>query len=444
MNNKEEFINYINNIYKQNLDNINTIQSIINYHKNNKINIDWLDDNNIIFNISRRSDIIDSIKQLIKNNFYNYDEYVKLSKKFIFSFIKNYKPIKDTLLNYQIKYIISNMPLHLLEIEKICDLKDFERLQKEEGKIKYKDYNSMTITKGFNSVFIFYSYICYFKCAINCIIHHPMFKYFFNINTDSLKGGNMNKLINKKYYSLYDFYQIGGNELWNKLNDNNIIEIIEFYNILTNHKYLIGTPGIKYYPHQILQELLFFINNDFSQYLYCNYQYVKVIDYLYDNIDMNDKIIELLNDCQNNSLFIAPIIDNPLDSYEINIIKNNHLNYQKDLLNRTNNKLNNTKIYHYNYIINDYYLQSFCIIENIPNKYLTFHCVYIQLIYDDNYNVIDKIRYDHIKARYNNFNMRKYKYMKIEYDNLFNDNGINDYYDGNNNYKICLLCYIKK
>lgn len=186
MNNKEEFINYINNIYKQNLDNINTIQSIINYHKNNKINIDWLDDNNIIFNISRRSDIIESIKQLIKNNFYNYDEYVKLSKKFIFSFIKNYKSIKDTLLNYQIKYIISNMPLHLLEIEKIYDLKDFDRLQKEEGKIKYKDYNSMTITKGFNSVFIFYSYICYFKCAINCIIHHPMFKYFFNINTNCL------------------------------------------------------------------------------------------------------------------------------------------------------------------------------------------------------------------------------------------------------------------
>ena len=85
-------------------------------------------------------------------------------------------------------------------------------------------------------------------------------------------------------------------------------------------------------------------------------------------------------------------------------------------------------------------MQSFCIVENIPKKHLTFHCVYIQLLYDDNMNVIDKIRYDGHKEHYLN---NKLDYIQLENEKIFNDNGVNDYYDGEYNYKICLLCYVK-
>ena len=54
--------------------------------------------------------------------------------------------------------------------------------------------------------------------------------------------------------------------------------------------------------------------------------------------------------------------------------------------------------------------------------------------------IIDKIRYDGHKEHYINNHLN---YIQYENNKIFNDIGINDYYDRNNNYKICLLCYVK-
>ena len=101
-------------------------------------------------------------------------------------------------------------------------------------------------------------------------------------------------------------------------------------------------------------------------------------------------------------------------------------------------------------MVDDYYLTSFCIIENIPNDHLTFHCVYVQIKYDYLLRVKKIIRYDNKKLNYlDNNNINNINYLKNEM-NIFNNKslldstGINDYYSGSNNYKICLLCYTKK
>jgi len=437
-NNKIKFNKFINNLFDENLNDDEVIQSIINYNKENQINIRWLYNKKNKFYNSSRQLLLHEIKQVLQNELYNYYDYVNYVKNIIFSVINDEEIIfkKNFLLNKQIKYVKDHIAFNILPIKRIYNIKEFEKLNYEDKKIEYRDYKSMENKMGYNSLLIYYSYICYFKSAVNSIIHHPIFKSILNISSDSLK------LINGGYYKINLFYQIGGSQLWDKLqNEENIIDIIELYNILTNHSYLIGTPGIKYYPHQILQELLFFINNDFSKNFYCNYQFIYVIAKLRNNI--NILIENKLKSCNLPSLFIAPITNNPFDCYMINKIQEKQLK-MNELFDYSQNKISKNikenKIYHYNYIVNDYYLQSFCIVENIPKKHLTFHCVYIQLLYDDNMNVIDKIRYDGHKEHYLN---NKLDYIQLENEKIFNDNGINDYYDGEYNYKICLLCYVK-
>ena len=83
--------------------------------------------------------------------------------------------------------------------------------------------------------------------------------------------------------------------------------------------------------------------------------------------------------------------------------------------------------------MNDYYLQSFVFIDR------DFNCVYVKLKYDDNFNVIKRVRYGDNKIIYNvNNDLIKHELK------LFTDTGITDYYYDDNFCKIDLVCYVKK
>lgn len=252
-NNKIKFNKFINNLFDENLNDDEVIQSIINYNKENKINIKWLYNKKNKFYNSSRQLLLHEIKQVLQNELYNYYDYVNYVKNIIFSVINDEEIIfkKNFLLNKQIKYIKDHIAFNILPIKRIYNIKEFEKLNYEDKKIEYRDYKSMENKMGYNSLLIYYSYICYFKSAVNSIIHHPIFKSILNISSDSLK------LINGEYYKINLFYQFGGSQLWDKLqNKENIIDIIELYNILTNHSYLIGTPGIKYLTMKVCLHLL--------------------------------------------------------------------------------------------------------------------------------------------------------------------------------------------
>lgn len=96
---------------------------------------------------------------------------------------------------------------------------------------------------------------------------------------------------------------------------------------------------------------------------------------------------------------------------------------------------------------------------------MDFHNVYIKFKYDDNWNVIERIKYDdevltssrdegipsssNITINYNTFR-EDFKHNKkilnsIEKElNIFKDTYITDYYDKKYNYKISMVCYVNK
>lgn len=236
-----------------------------------------------------------------------------------------------------------------------------------------------------------------------------------------------------------------------------ILDIVEEFNRIYDNKYLIGTPKIKYYPHQILEKFLENFNNYFSNRVSCNIHFVQVIDdWEHKDIDyekdaefMNDRINEIFTKCNNDSVFIAPIINNPFDCYTYtNICKQKkQYKYVHKLDFTANNNLKDIKLhnlcYYYRYNISDYYLTSCCIIEH-NNEGLTFHCVYVQFKYDANYEVVKINRYDNHKLNYRNIkDNENYDFLNSE-RHIFYKNGITDYYDEFNGFKICLLCYVKK
>ena len=106
------------------------------------------------------------------------------------------------------------------------------------------------------------------------------------LKLDSDKPPSYERLQHNKYYSFIEYVQRGGSELWELLKCNkDIFDIVDFYNNLTRSTYLISRPGVKYYPHQILQELLYYINNSFSASFYYDYHFVQIINELkYDRI----------------------------------------------------------------------------------------------------------------------------------------------------------------
>ena len=505
-------INDLNKIYynikNQNINII--IDIVLKYFQKNCIINDKLFDeiiNNklILFN-NEPYNIFFDIKDLLNNNIDNYYIYDKLIKTILNDILllnkiksfdeyllivnkKNKKINNYYILKNQYEYIINNkykfIPLNDIILYNEKNIEDIKK-----DYIQKTRYYKLIQTKGYNNNFIILSYLCYFKSAVNIIINHPLFLKYNNINTDSLKGGKIKKNID---YHPYELLFYGGNELWDLLsNDNiNIFNIVSLFQNITNEQYIIGLPGIKYYPHIILQYLLYFLNNNFTQIFkiysfFDNYYYIislndnifldvydkdytkKIINQNYCMNYLNDYINEYINvNTKNKSLLFASTINDPLCYNSFNILKNKKIKIN-DIKNKTLNNINIIKKfnikYKYYFKINDYYLQSFIVIENIKNK-LDFHCVYFKIEYDFNYNISNIIRYDATKNRffnnfYYNYNNPSYminelnifideNFIKNNYNNLnnvkfkFNKPYINDYFDDIIYYKICLLCYYK-
>ena len=191
-------------------------------------------------------------------------------------------------------------------------------------------------------------------------------------------------------------------------------------------------------------------------------------------LDIKDNIYNLSNVIENYffimnnpiNIYFSTVINDPMVNNVFTSMFNKKINY-KEVDNLTYNLLHsNIYQYQYNYIINDYYLESICLIENISKdnknnlQQLDFHNIYIKFLYDENYELVSIIRYDDLdisksskegKAflsgsilEYNNYNMNKYKYMRIEYNKIFHKDYISDYIDGIINYKISMINYIHK
>lgn len=236
-----------------------------------------------------------------------------------------------------------------------------------------------------------------------------------------------------------------------------IIIIVNFYNSMTNHAYLIGHPGVKYYPHQIIQELLHYLNNMLSSRFYYDNHYVQIINEL--KYDMDKDIEEFLNNYNLMSVFIAPIIDDPFKNYVfsnginaneiIEEIKNNPNKSIDDILKddakiKIQDVIKNNKNYKYKYFVGkNHYLTSFCIIENRPKDNISFHCIFIQLKYDYEFNITEINRYDNTKLTYLYNDKIRDNYLPYE-RMIFNKDYVSDYYDGDHNYKICLVCYSRR
>ena len=78
--------------------------------------------------------------------------------------------------------------------------------------------------------------------------------------------------------------------------------------------------------------------------------------------------------------------------------------------------INHNNIYQYKYFMNDYYLTSFCVAENIPEKRISFHCVFIQIKYDYDFNIVGINRYDDNKLDYfDKEDQRKNEYLQYEH-----------------------------
>ena len=459
---EDDFINFMNDLYHQNIDDIDTIQKIYDYKikSNNSKDelLKWLNNDKLIFKHSEKEYIIvGSANQIIKNELDNYNDYVSKAKEYLYADIITNKILSTKLIDHQFKnlYYKDKGRYNILEPNLYYEISDFEKLDKNDQDLVVIPY-SMKTKKGFSPTLIFYSYICYFKCAVNCIVHHPIFKKM--TKTDSEQIPEFELYDKNKRYTFAEYLQIGGNDLWNILNNyKDIIDIVECYNNITKHTYLIGRPGVKYYPHQILQELLYYLHNDFAKEFYCNKYFVKIINN--PVISMDQQIHKLITDCNLKSIFIAPILDDPLKNYVLPIgindnqiqeeIKKDNKKSIVDILSdntkeNVNNAIKNNKIYQYKYFMDDYYLTSFCVAENIPNSNISFHCIFIQIKYDYDFNIVGINRYDDSKLDYlDKEDEKNTSYLPYERV-IFHKDYVSDYYDTKHNYKICLLCYTKK
>lgn len=484
----DEFIEFVNSFYGKNKSTKEILQQINKYNKEHQYSIksEWLKDKRILFNDHTKENInlLNLVKQILDNKISKNNLLVDFSKQALFPQKKsliNDSSINDSSINDQknkndsqksMKFIDFDLLKHQEKyinkykdkIESIPLINEYKSTyQDDEVNITkdrkvYRDYKHMEQKTGFNPDLIYYSYICYFKSAINCIIHHPLFKYE-NKYVDYVLDTETPYDPSNKYLSISDILQQGGSILWQMLQDKrDILDIVEEFNRIHNNKYLIGTPRIKYYPHQILENFLKNFDNYFSKRVSCNSHFVQIIDdwdhkdinYEKDVEFMDDRINEIITKCNNDSIFIAPIINNPLDCYTYTNIREqddkyeyvNELNITAD--NNLKDIMSHELCYCYRYNIDDYYLTSCCVIEYNKIKGITFHCIYVQFKYDANYEVVKINRYDDRKLNYRNIkDNENYEFLKSE-RKIFHKKGIMDYYDSNNGFKICLLCYVKK
>ena len=453
---KNKFINYVNSLYYHPLDDISTLRLIYKYSAKN-INqrdnlLSWLDDDKIKFN-SDKANIIELAKHIINGEHIEFNQ-PDIAKEYLYKKIINNKIEINPILNHYLNWLygVNFGRDNILIMNKQYELGDHERMTFD-NEILFEICNSLIHNK-YSDKLICLSDICYFKCAVNCIFYHPIFQNMIKFGTDHPRFDKNHK---EKYYSLID-KQIRSVELWQVLkNKNDTFIVIDVYNNIINNKYLIGCPGVKYYPHQILQELLHYFNNMLSSHFYFDNHYVHAINEL--KYDMDRDIEEFLNNYKLMSVFIAPIIDDPFKNYVfsnginaneiIEEIKNNPNKSIDDILKddakiKLQNVIKNNKIYKYKYFVGkNHYLTSFCIIENRPNDNISFHCIFIQLKYDYEFNITEIKRYGDTKLTYSYKDNIRDIYLPYE-RMIFNKDYVSDYYDGDHNYKICLVCYSRR
>ena len=324
----------------------------------------------------------------------------------------------------------SGFPAHYYNINNEYDL-----FLKKKLKFRMKEYDLIKTCD--------YSY---FTSAINCILHHPYFK-LFKANYEYVENKEIKLCI---FYSYYQYVKLLNNALWKMfMNSNNTINILKYYDSLTKNDILYDNEYLRYYPYQIVENLLHCINNNFSLEFYENDHFVQIINLNDTNIyhvTLNRYISNLLKHTNLNTLFITIQMDDPYQynktEEHFNSTRYLYLSKAHDRVLKQQNSymrgniddiLRNNNIKSFNYIVNDYYLQSFVFTDK------NFNCVYVKLKYDDNFNVIKRVRYGDNKIDYEHIEDS----LKEEL-NIFGERKISDYYYDSNFYNINLVCYVKK
>ena len=286
----------------------------------------------------------------------------------------------------------------------------------------------------------------FFKSAVNCIIHHPYLKIFRN----EYCYAESERIIDKGYYSHYERFHMLLSLLWNSIKQKDMQNIIDcYYDILGDFNKI--TKFDRYYPHYVINYAFHYIYNTFALEFYEDKGFVKSIENELNTnkANTNDIVKKILNETKLNTLFITPghgrpfiyrsSVNSHVTLFEYDYIKNDEDFPDKinKIKNKVLNEINETAISGrnnlFNYVIDDFYLQSFVFIDK------DFNCVYVKIKYDDNFNVIKRVRYDDDKLVYDENN----ELIKNEL-NIFNNSGICDYYGNDNFYKIDLVCYVRK
>lgn len=443
----DKFIDFINQLYQANKPTAETLCEIIKYYQTNHFNIEWLDDLRIQFNTSNRSPIIEAIKLsanvLDKIDTKYYCDAIKYGIEFlVLNGIFDDRGIDEKIIEYLKKSFAYDRSNGIPLDDDCYNINSYDYTfncfnhDRKELKIKTKRYIDYDM---FNDPYRNFYYLSYFKCAINFIVNHPLFKKYDNREYE--------ELINNKEYETSKYYYNASIKLWKLLSDNNFTEIVNFYNNITDNQYFIAMPDIHHNPYKILQELLYYLGNDFSNMFYrLNY-------FIFFGSNIKHDIEFHLSRCNQKSIFIylPKPFDDLFDSFEIQNLWDFWQDYYEvhDSLDEWTipkeikyflKRLVGDSSINYDYLVGDYYLTSFCFTEWIIDGNIYYRHVFVKINYDENFNVISKVRYDDKEMEYE---QNKYQFMDNELK-LFNQTGINEYYDDNNKYHINMLCYVKK
>ena len=440
----DKFIDFINQLYQANKPTAETLCEIIKYYQTNHFNIEWLDDLRIQFNTSNRSPIIEAIKLsanvLDKIDTKYYCDAIKYGIEFlVLNGIFDDRGIDEKIIEYLKKSFARDRSDEIPLYDDRYNINSYDytfncfNYDRKELKIKTKRYIDYDM---FNDPYRNFYYLSYFKCAINFIVNHPLFKKYDNREYE--------ELINNKEYETSKYYYNASIQLWKLLSDNKFTEIVNFYNNITDNQNVIAMPDIHHNPYKILQELLYYLGNDFSNMFYrLNY-------FIFFGSNIKHDIEFHLSRCNQKSIFIC--LPNPFGHFEIQDLWNFWDDYGEiygydydawtipKAIKCDLEELIYKKSINYDYLVGDYYLTSFCFTECIIDSNIYYHHVFVKINYDENFNVISKVRYDDKEMEYE---QNKHQFMDNELK-IFNQTGINEYYDDNNKYHINMLCYVKK
>ena len=443
----DKFIDFINQLYQANKPTAETLCEIIKYYQTNHFNIEWLDDLRIQFNTSNRSPIIEAIKLsanvLDKIDTKYYCDAIKYGIEFlVMPYNLKEKKVDEKIIEYLKKSFACDRSDEIPLDDDCYNINSYDYTfncfnhDRKELKIKTKRYIDYDM---FNDPYRNFYYLSYFKCAINFIVNHPLFKKYDNREYE--------ELINNKEYETSKYYYNASIKLWKLLSDNKFTEIVNFYNNITDNQYFIAMPDIHHNPYKILQELLYYLGNDFSNMFY------RLNHFIFFGSNIKHDIEFHLSRCNQKSIFIylPKPFDDLFDSFEIQNLWDFWQDYYEvhDSLDEWTipkeikyflKRLVGDSSINYDYLVGDYYLTSFCFTEWIIDGNIYYRHIFVKINYDENFNVISKVRYDDKEMEYE---QNKYQFMDNELK-LFNQTGINEYYDDNNKYHINMLCYVKK